>query len=260
MIHEQLKTLPMDGVLRYKFPIELFDYLKKYMGDSPDDFADKNPQHWGKHLAGNIKDEYTLNSIDADIFADMVKFYSNLAREYHDTYQLTSNLVGYWDDKICLDYRPSFSEKMYNMDESGHVNTLRMQSLWGNYQKKNEFNPPHNHSGIFSFVLFLKIPYDLKEEKDYFPTTSSPFKDKKGVNSCFCFRYTQPFSGNIVDVPIRLSKDDEGTGFFFPSYAAHSVYPFYTSDEYRITISGNLDFNKCLIGREHESLRPPIII
>ena len=260
MIHEELKQYPIDGVLRYKFPVELFDYLKNYMGDSPDDFADKNPQHMGSRLAGNIKDEYSLFSIDADKYADVVKFYTNLAKEYHDTYQLNSSIFGHWDKESYVDERPSFSERMYNMDESGHVNTLWMNSFWGNYQKKNEFNPPHNHTGIYSFVLFLKIPYDLEEEKEYFTTTNSPFKDRKGVNSCFCFRYHIPFSGKIVDFPIRISKDDEGTGFFFPSCAVHSVFPFYTTDEYRITISGNMDFKKCLIGQEHESLRPPFNI
>ena len=66
-----------------------------------------------------------------------------------------------------------------------------------------------------------------------------------------------PFSGKIVDLPIRITKDYEGTGFFFPSYSTHGVNPFYTSDDYRITISGNLHVKKCLMGKEEESLVPP---
>jgi len=29
----------------------------------------------------------------------------------------------------------------------------------------------------------------------------------------------------------------------FPSLLAHCVYPFYTSDDYRISISGNIKFD-----------------
>ena len=29
----------------------------------------------------------------------------------------------------------------------------------------------------------------------------------------------------------------------FPSYVQHEVFPFYTSDDYRITISGNVSFD-----------------
>ena len=39
-----------------------------------------------------------------------------------------------------------------------------MSALWINYQKKNEFNPPHDHDGKLSFVIYLKIPEELKKE------------------------------------------------------------------------------------------------
>ena len=39
-----------------------------------------------------------------------------------------------------------------------------MSSLWINYQKANEFNPPHDHDGKLSFVIYLKIPDELKKE------------------------------------------------------------------------------------------------
>ena len=39
-----------------------------------------------------------------------------------------------------------------------------LSALWVNYQKKNEFNPPHDHDGKLSFVIYLDIPEALKEE------------------------------------------------------------------------------------------------
>ena len=45
---------------------------------------------------------------------------------------------------------------------------LFISDLWVNYQKKYEFNPPHSHSGVASFVIFIHIPYDLSEEEKVF--------------------------------------------------------------------------------------------
>ena len=38
-------------------------------------------------------------------------------------------------------------------------------SLWINYQKANEYNPPHNHSGDLSFVIYLQVPDEIKKRK-----------------------------------------------------------------------------------------------
>ena len=42
---------------------------------------------------------------------------------------------------------------------------------------------------------------------------------------------------------IKLNKKDEGRIVFFPAPMEHIVYPFYTSDEFRISISGNILLN-----------------
>ena len=39
-----------------------------------------------------------------------------------------------------------------------------LKNLWVNYQKQNEFNPLHCHSGLYSFVIFMKIPTHWKEQ------------------------------------------------------------------------------------------------
>ena len=40
-----------------------------------------------------------------------------------------------------------------------------------------------------------------------------------------------------------IDKSWEGVMILFPADTAHQVYPFYTSDDYRISISGNLTRN-----------------
>jgi hypothetical protein len=46
--------------------------------------------------------------------------------------------------------------------------------------------------------------------------------------------------GRIKQVPIPVDSSYEGTIMMFPSALNHGVYPFYTSDEYRISVSGNI--------------------
>ena len=42
----------------------------------------------------------------------------------------------------------------------------------------------------------------------------------------------------------EVDKTYEKKAFIFPAALQHSVYPFYGTDEYRITVSGNLAFTK----------------
>ena len=34
---------------------------------------------------------------------------------------------------------------------------IKLHNLWVNYQKKNQYNPIHVHSGVVSFVIFVDI-------------------------------------------------------------------------------------------------------
>ena len=69
----------------------------------------------------------------------------------------------------------------------------------------------------------------------------------KGSNSssasCFQFNYYPLNAIKAVQQTLHLSKEkDEGMFLIFPANVPHQVYPFYTSDELRISISGNFDF------------------
>ena len=60
---------------------------------------------------------------------------------------------------------------------------IKVETTWVNYMKKTEFNPLHRHGGLFSFVIFIQIPYDLSEEDKVFPDTP----DKKTSRLGFVF-------------------------------------------------------------------------
>jgi len=112
---------------------------------------------------------------------------------------------------------------------------FELKDIWVNYQKQHEFNPPHNHGGIFSFVVFMKIPTHWKEQH------ALPWlKDSR--NPCasdFHFILGQGM-GPVQLIPIPLCPEDEGRILFFPAWLTHQVLPFYECEEERITISGNI--------------------
>tara|TARA_R100001463_G_scaffold79919_1_gene134367 strand:+ start:36 stop:677 length:642 start_codon:yes stop_codon:yes gene_type:complete len=109
-----------------------------------------------------------------------------------------------------------------------------LSNLWCNFQKKYEFNPPHDHSGVFSFVVFIKIPYSFEKEMKCFNIT-----DMKNYTSKFIFHTINRF-GKMEHFDLNVDKSFEGKIIFFPSTQVHQVFPFYTSDDYRITVSGNM--------------------
>ena len=111
---------------------------------------------------------------------------------------------------------------------------LSVNPLWINFQQKHEFNPPHGHEGIYSFVIWMKIPYDLEQEMDVFPARSK-------MTSMFGFITTDILGKSHVN-PIPVNKDYEGVICLFPSTLLHYVNPFFTSDDNRISISGNILF------------------
>jgi len=154
-------------------------------------------------LAGNIKEEFKIVKIKKEI----VDYLETCAKDYY----LKNNKV-----------------------DENYLN-LKVTNLWVNKQKKYEFNPLHNHSDDVSFVCWIRIPYNLEEELNLNNCKNSNSK----TNSLFEFVYIDPF-GKIIAEPLRIDKSWEGHIIFFDSKLHHQVYPFYTSDDYRISISGNL--------------------
>ena len=107
-----------------------------------------------------------------------------------------------------------------------------LRSMWINYQRQNEFNPPHDHGDDISFVIYLKIPEEIKEE----------FKNYKGRSAGpggLSFIYGE---GNRQAITYQSHFPTVGDMFIFPAWLKHYVAPF-KSDVERISVSGNVAFN-----------------
>ena len=115
---------------------------------------------------------------------------------------------------------------------TGITGEYYLSNFWVNFQHQHEFNPVHNHTGIYSFVVWLQIPTTHEEQnKDNVSNAE--------VKSTFQFQYLD-ILGKIRTHTYYQNPEQEGSLIFFPSKLFHSVYPFYNCDDTRVSISGNI--------------------
>lgn len=113
-----------------------------------------------------------------------------------------------------------------------------LDSCWINFQKKYEFQPIHDHTGVYSFILFYEIPFVMKDEFE-----ASPGKEARDkFNGLLNFHYVS-YLGKIATMTIPADVNWKKRMLLFPAELKHSVYPFFSTDNYRITISGNLSIS-----------------
>ena len=103
-----------------------------------------------------------------------------------------------------------------------------LSALWINYQRPNDFNPPHDHDGKLSFVIYLDIPDKLKEEQ-------SVYKGKSCGPGGIQFIYG---NGPRDAITYMSFFPQAGDMFIFPAWLKHWVAP-YKGDCTRISVSGN---------------------
>lgn len=183
-------------------------------------------------LAGQISKEYQFNFGEK-----FIKF----IQETCNTYELKSDgfikkkLLNYPDDKLKNYFN------YFLMDDKGGVPDnfmpdLKLSEGWINFQDPTEYNPPHQHSGILSFVIWYDIPYTKQEEIEFH---RKKYIDKENIsNGDFCF--ISSVNNNVSNVQIPADKSFNGTLCLFPSDLNHYVNPFYSTDQYRMTISSNI--------------------
>lgn len=167
-------------------------------------------------------------------FSKHQKFNHNLVGQIKEEYQIKESLESL--SKLIMPFVSEY-EKKYNFIESvffidNFPKTFELDNVWVNFQKKYEFNPLHYHTGILSFVIWINVPY-LREDENANNLASIHTKGS------FHFVFSNILGiNNMYEIPI--SKEYENVMILFPSNLVHEVYPFYTSNDYRISLSGNI--------------------
>jgi hypothetical protein len=160
---------------------------------------------------------------------------NKLAGQLEEEWYINPRLIDSEVDDYIMSHVHNYNEQ-WNYIETTRVNSknasIGLSNMWVNYQKKTEFNPVHCHDGLFSFVMWVDIPFSYEEEKEV------PLAKNANVSLCgkFQFHYNNMLGG-ITNHTIEAKAGDFA---LFPSALNHSVAPFYTSDGYRVSVSGNL--------------------
>ena len=161
----------------------------------------KSDESYVKKLAGHMKEEYKLSPTR---FTEHFKHY------------LEAYTIGYNQWRGNAGMKPDAS----------------LLSLWINYMKAGDFNPPHDHSGDLSFIIFPEVPAEItKECNDFEGTMRGPggvswiYGD--GGRMCISAVHVLPKTNDI---------------FIFPASVKHYVFPF-KSAVTRISVSGNIRFD-----------------
>jgi hypothetical protein len=165
-----------------------------------------------KSLAGHIDTELRFERADKSFFTQQINPYFEMYKS------LGSNTM-----KSSVN-TPRLDNRNYDMK-------FDLTTLWVNFMKPGEFNPPHTHDGDLSFVLFLDIPKELEKENKKFDGRS----EGPGALSFFYGEDNHFFnSGTYSIFPKKYDM------FIFPATLKHFVYP-YKSNCTRVSMSGNLN-------------------
>ena len=202
------RNFPNIGVVEAKLPEGVVENLWKLIKEAGDKPEDMKPD-----LAGNINSSIRLDER------------SPLLEEF------TGKIIPLFIESHIGSYGPPWRE---TLKEGEH---LRLETLWANSQKKHEFNPPHDHTGIFSFVIWLQIPTSFTEQRKLPIAAQS---NSSELISNFAFSYTNTL-GSVSTYAYNMEKESEGYMVMFPSQIIHQVFPFYESNGERISISGNIE-------------------
>lgn len=195
--------LEMVGFMSLKLPTEIFSDLKKQSFDLLNNNFVGASRH-NEKLYGAIEEEYLLPDITS-------------------LNKLFNAIIPHYFKFFYTEPRP-----------------FKLESVWINYQKKYEHNAFHNHNGNLSFVTWIQIPYNLDDERKVKNVVNSNnFQIETAGFAFFHGTHDPTFAGVGLRV-LQVDKSYEGKMIIFNSRLPHSVYPFYTSDDYRISIAGNL--------------------
>lgn len=209
MVKEGFKNLYGNkGYQLLKIPQNILNEIKDVVDEIQQDFSKAQP--YNHSLEGHIDNEYVT--------------YLPLK---------TKKYIEYATHQYCIN-NPLHFEEIENLFCEGGGGFIYNGHCWVNFQKKHEYNPIHLHHGIFSYVIWYQIPFYKENEIKY----GAGKNDKTNKNGEFEFVY--PIGETVNTHMMGVDKNMEGYIAIFPSKLQHIVYPFYTSDDYRITISGNI--------------------
>ena len=145
-----------------------------------------------------------------------------------------NNVLRPCTDKYFETYGCPFKQK------TTHTHELAFSRFWCRASLDGDYQSIHDHQGIFTFVVWLTVPFEGKDERQ----VQAGFRPEA---SDFVLVYPDT-CGQLQKRNFVLGKGAEGKMLFFPSDINHIVYPHYTTQEYRIALAGDVALNSAALG------------
>jgi len=188
-----------------------------------------NFYHWGPFLYHTTLDKTELNKIKKVCSKKSKDYRKNLAGLIRHEHEVDVKKLF----PIIAPYVESYAQGYASYRSEPIGKNIELISAWVNYMIKGESNPLHTHDEDLSFVIFTKVPKNLREE---------------------CFKTKGNGKPGMINFVIALRNDDsfleehsffpeEGSFYIFPASLHHYVNGFQCEGE-RISVSGNLQITK----------------
>ena len=128
-----------------------------------------------------------------------------------------------------------------------HSHDFCMNRFWARVSLDGDYQSIHDHQSVFTFVIWLQIPFDGNKERSQQPG----FRPEAGD---FVLVYTD-ITGRIQKKNFILTPEMEGTILVFPSSINHIVYPHYSTTDYRVSVAGDITLSSL---RAHDQIQTPL--
>ena len=151
--------------------LQIKDDLKKILLDE----SAKNEKDFSSKLAGQIRKETGYSDESRDKIVPYLAPYLGVYDQMFQKYQAKN-----------YERKPEYA----------------LTALWANFQRQYEFNPPHDHDGKLSFVIYLSIPEPLKKENEAYKGRSCgpggiQFVYGNGPRDCITYQSFMPEENDI---------------------------------------------------------------
>ena len=176
----------------------------------------KKEDDFNHKLAGNLKygrsyhyKEDYLIKVEPYLKKYVERFFNGIYSQFGPDIKLVENILTVQDGRGKL-----------------RQGTVTLDSLWINFSQKHDFNPPHNHTGVLSFVIFCQVPKEIFE-------VQADSNTQRAGQLHFTYGEGDKLMGSEYPV-----KPYENLMFIFPAGLKHFVPPYWVDAE-RISVSGN---------------------
>ena len=196
----------------------------------PPIYIDKIDENILKELDVRIEETGGKPEFDASgQLAGRIKKQTHLDKVISDT---TKNVI--------LNHCKNFFEQTSGGQELP-MSAMTLDSIWSNIQEAREYNPIHQHTGNFSFVIYTRNDLeDLSVEEiqdNEYDNKVVDYDNQKPLAGMIELFYGE---GNWMNWTSFQHIPKRGDILIFPSWLRHTVYAHYETGKIRISVAGNV--------------------